>query len=387
MIEAESRFSRFISVSFFLYLRISFSRNSPYFCAHHLLCIAVHLHLGAQRDEKQVAALKALAEQPADFASLAARTSKSISLWQNLPINDASFRASVLEISQVCGVAEGDKKLIAIVLVLCKIARLPLTNATALRKTQAISLLDYMMRRLPSADESGDGAAAAASASGSAVVSPKNSHATPSGLLFVYRRVAIHTVCSCLDSSAPDSTFAVCLSLLSTAWKRFLRVLHRELGIVFYTVLLEQLQLSGTQPLRRIAILYVFLGVLKNSRTAVDACFNFDGHSDTPLIERLVKVLCALLDECAISGQNADQKATSDTIRNHALSLLLELVEFVYEFTESARETEARKNQVRRLVCSGKSLDAISWICFADSSLSQFYLTCFDALPWPCFIL
>jgi hypothetical protein len=135
-------------------------------------------------------------------------------------------------------------------------------------------------------------------------------------------------------------------------WKRFLRPFHRELGIVFHTVLLEHLQQPGTQPLRRIAILYVFLGAMKNSRTAVDACYNFDGHSETPLIERLVKVLCALLEECATVGQNADQKATSDTIRNHALSLLLELVEFVYEFTESARETEARKNQVRWRLCS-----------------------------------
>jgi hypothetical protein len=71
-------------------------------------------------------------------------------------------------------------------------------------------MIDYTLRRLPGAEETDGGSAL-------------HSSILPQGMLFVIRRVVFTQLAQCFDVNCSDAMFGICLALLTTSWRKFLR--------------------------------------------------------------------------------------------------------------------------------------------------------------------
>lgn len=285
------------------------------------------------RDQKQVAMIAKAVARPSDLPALAQSTRQLIALWMNLSLSDLRFPHVVADLAAACSVCDGESKLISALLVISKVALRSGTDPSmSAHQNQALNLLEYSLRRLPS-DE--DLRADIQKSDPPSQVS--------SGLAFIYRRVVFSAVSASFEANFSDATFACCLSFVSTAWKKHMRHFSSEVGIVLHSILLEYLEQSSTSSLRRVAILYQLQNVFKSAAATAAVFLNNDGTSSRPLFERLIKVLCSVVGENSSALQNLELRATSESLRNHALSLLLDIVEFMYECTETLEETTLRK--------------------------------------------
>ena len=285
------------------------------------------------RDQKQLAMIADAVARPSNLPALAESTRQLVALWMNLSMSDLRFPHVIADLAAACSACDGESKLIAALLVVSKIALRSGTDPSmSAHQNQALNLLEYSLRRLPSDEDL---------RADIQTSDPVNQ--VSSGLVFIYRRVVFSAISACFEASFSDATFACCLAFVSTAWKKHMRLFQSEVGIVLHSILLEYLEQSSTTSLRRVAILYQFQNVFKSADATAAVFLNNDGTSSRPLFERLVKVLCSVVGENSSALQDLERKATSESLRNHALSLLLDIVEFMYEYTETPEETALRK--------------------------------------------